>query len=59
MSKEEESFGNLVKTPDQQTIRRAGILGPAASDLDYLARADEGGHQLVISRQNILAGDAA
>jgi hypothetical protein len=60
MSKEEEGFGNLVKTPEQQTFRRGGIHGPAGQDLDYQGRADEGaGHQLVISRQNIVAGDAA
>jgi len=60
ISKEEEGSGNLVKTPDQQTLRRGGILGPAGQDLDYQARAEDGGgHQLVISRQNIVAGDAA
>jgi hypothetical protein len=49
-----------VKTPDQQTLKRGGILGPAGQDLDYQARAEDGGvHQLVISRQNIVAGDAA
>jgi len=60
MSKDEVGSGNLVKTPDQQTLRRGGVLGPAGQDLDYQARAEDGGgHQLVISRQNIVAGDAA